>query len=72
MFANRPINEDSNESAVTLDDFHKEFMAKRSSLKPANDRTFRFQPIQPIPVWKQIQNEIQEKIAKKRAEKIEH
>lgn len=65
MFVNRPINEDSNESAVTLDDFHKELLAKRSNLKPANERKFRFQPVQPIPAWKQIQIEIQEKIAKK-------
>lgn len=70
MFANRPMNDDSNVPVVTLDDFHKEFMAKRSNLKPPKERKFQFQPIQTIPFCKQIQNEIQEKIAKKTGGKI--
>lgn len=49
----------------SIDDFHHEMLVKRNSLKPVNERELAPPRVQPIPIWKQIAEEIQKKIAEK-------
>lgn len=53
----------------SFDDFHHELLMKRNSLKPVSERELLSPKLLPIPIWKQIADQIQKKIAEKKEKK---